>query len=92
MKTNLSDIRVVLESYATEFNLSEIEVIDKLKDYYFNKEVNKNLKQYKQGKKKVRDITKDLRISPRKFYALLERKNIMHKKYKKENTKSDQDS
>jgi hypothetical protein len=32
----------------------------------------------------VSEITKDLQISPRKFYGILEKKNIEHKKYKKE--------
>ncbi len=33
-------------------------------------------------------ITKDLKISPRKFYGILEKKNIEHKKYKKEGFKT----
>lgn len=33
------------------------------------------------------DIIKDLKISPRKFYAILEKKKIGHKKYKKEQIK-----
>ncbi|MEM5566110.1 hypothetical protein WNY78_13395 [Psychroserpens sp. AS72] len=92
MKTNLSDVKAILESYASNSNLSETEVVDKLKNYYFNKEVTKNLNLYKKGKKKVRDITKDLKISHRKFYAILESKNIAHKKYNKENKQVDQDS
>ncbi|MFD2914271.1 hypothetical protein [Psychroserpens luteus] len=90
MKTNLSDVKLVIENYTSQSKLSEMEVLDKLKDYYFNKEVNKNLKLYKKGKKKVSDITKDLKISPRKFYAILEAKNIVHKKYDKEIKKVDQ--
>jgi phage antirepressor YoqD-like protein len=42
---------------------------------------------YKKGKKKVNDITKDLGISPRKFYAILDQKKIAYKKYKKEDLK-----
>jgi len=83
MAHKLSDIKTVLESYADNSNLSEAQVLDKLKEYYFNKEVTKNLSLYKKGKKKVRDITKDLKISHRKFYAILESKNITHKKYNK---------
>nr|WP_321226441.1 hypothetical protein [uncultured Psychroserpens sp.] len=92
MKSNLSDIKSIIENYANNSNVTEIEALDKLKDYYFNKEVNKNLKLYKKGKKKVRDITKDLKISHRKFYAILESKKIAHKKYNKETTNLDQDS
>lgn len=83
MKPNLSDVKVVIENYAKEANLTESQVIDKLKTYYFNKKLNANIKLYKKGKKKVREITKDLKISPRKFYAILEKKNVQHKKYKK---------
>ncbi|WP_040279075.1 hypothetical protein [Psychroserpens damuponensis] len=86
MKTNLFDVKAIINSYAEQSNTSETEVIEQLKVYYFNKEVNKNLKLYKKGKKKVRDITKDLKISHRKFYAILEQKNIAHKKYNKANS------
>jgi len=81
MSNNLSNIKSEIETYASQANLTELEVIDKLKEYYFNKKINENLKLYKKGKKKVRDITKDLKISPRKFYAILEKKKIAHKKY-----------
>ena len=47
------------------------------KNHFFNKKVNENLKLYKKGKKKVSEITKDLKISPRKFYAILEKKKIL---------------
>tara|TARA_R110000751_G_scaffold272703_1_gene372910 strand:- start:335 stop:601 length:267 start_codon:yes stop_codon:yes gene_type:complete len=83
MKTKLSNIKAELENYASESNLTELQVVDKLKTYYFNKKVNDNLKLYKKGQKKVSDITKDLKISPRKFYAILEKKNINHTKYNK---------
>jgi len=88
MKTNLSKVKSELESYASTSNLTELQVVDKLKDYYFNKKVNENLKLYKKRKKKVREITKDLGISPRKFYAILENKNLQYKKYNK--TKKDE--
>ena len=81
--STLSNIKSEIESYKTESNLTELQIVEKLKDYYFNKQVNDNLKLYKKGKKKVSDITKDLKISPRKFYAILEKKNIQHKKYNK---------
>lgn len=81
--SNLSKIKAEIESYASESNLTEFQIIDKLNTHYFNKKVNENLKLYKKGKKKVSDITKDLKISPRKFYAILAKKKIEHKKYKK---------
>ena len=83
MDNNLSKIKLELENYAEASNLSETQVLDKLKTYYFNKEINKNIKLYKKRKKKVSDITKDLKISPRKFYAILEKKKIEHTKYNK---------
>lgn len=87
MKNNLYKVKSELENYASESNLSELQVIEKLNDYYFNKNVNDNLKLYKKGKKKVSEITRDLKISPRKFYAILEKKKIVHKKYKKSDLK-----
>ena len=83
MKKKFSDVKTELESYASESNLTELQIVEKLKDYYFNKDVKENLKLYKKGTKKVSDITKDLGISPRKFYAILQQKNIVHKKYNK---------
>jgi len=80
----LKNIKSEIESYASNSNLTELQIVEKLEKYFFNKKVNENLKLYKKGKKKVSEITKDLKISPRKFYAILENKNIEHKKYKKE--------
>lgn len=84
MKNTLSNIKLELEQYANESNLTELEVVEKLKDYYFNKKVNANLKLYKKGQKKVHEITKDLKISSRKFYAILDKKNIEYTKYNKD--------
>lgn len=81
--SSLSNIKLEIVKYASESNFTELQIVDKLEKYFFNKKVNANLKLYKKGKKKVSQITKDLKISPRKFYAILEKKNIQHKKYKK---------
>ncbi|WP_179351930.1 hypothetical protein [Winogradskyella vidalii] len=89
MKTKLSKLKTDLQSYAEEANLTELQVIEKLKDYYFNKKVTENLKYYKKGQKKVSEITKDLKISPRKFYAILKQKNIEHSTYKKSDSTQD---
>lgn len=85
--SKLKDIKSEIEKYANDSNLTALQIVDKLEKHYFNKKVNKNLKLYKKGKKKVSDITKDLKISPRKFYAILEKKKIEHKKYKKNDLK-----
>ena len=84
MKNNLTLIKAEIEKYASESNLTELQVIEKLKISFFNKKVTKNLNLYKKGKKKVSEITRDLKISPRKFYAILEKKKIEHTKYNKE--------
>ena len=76
MAKSLSNIKLEIKEYVNNTNTSELEVLEKLKAFYFNKKVNENLKLYKKGKKKVSDITKDLKISPRKFYAILEAKDI----------------
>jgi phage antirepressor YoqD-like protein len=83
MKGNLSQLKTELELYASASNMTELQVVQKLNDYYFNKKVNENLKLYKKGKKKVSEITKDLKISPRRFYAILEKKKVQHTKYNK---------
>ena len=82
--SNLSNIKSEIENYANDSNLTELQIVEKLEKHYFDKNVTENLKLYKKGKKRVSDITKDLKISPRKFYAILEKKKIGHKKYKKE--------
>ena len=82
--SNLSNIKKEIENYASNSNLTELQIVQKLKDHYFGKKVNENLKLYKKGTKKVSDITKDLKISSRKFYSILQEKKIEHKKYKKE--------
>lgn len=81
--SSLSNIKLEIEKYANESNFTELQIVEKLEKYFFNKKVNANLKLYKKGKKKVSEITKDLKISPRKFYAILEKKNIQHTKYNK---------
>lgn len=82
MRNSLSKVKLEIEDYVSKTNLTELEVIEKLKEYYFNKRVNENLKLYKKGKKKVSEITRDLKISPRRFYAILKEKNIGHIKTK----------
>ena len=82
--SNLNKIKADIEHYVNTSNLTELQIVKKLEKHFFNKKVNENLKLYKKGKKKVSDITKDLKISPRKFYAILEKKKIGHKKYNKE--------
>jgi hypothetical protein len=79
----MKHIKQAIEAYASVSGLQESKIVKKLDTHYFNKRVNENLKLYKKQKKKVSDITKDLKISPRKFYAILEKKKIAHKKYNK---------
>lgn len=83
MKTKLSDVKSEIESYASTSNVSELQVVEKLKDFYFNKKLTENINLYKKKKKKVKDITKDLKISHRKFYELLDKKNVKYTKYNK---------
>lgn len=83
MKHSITKVRSELEKYASESNLSELKVVAKLHDYYFNKKVNENIKLYKKGKKKVSEVTKELSISPRRFYRILDEKNVEYTKYNK---------
>ncbi|MBA6151211.1 hypothetical protein [Gelidibacter maritimus] len=82
--SNLKTIKSEIDNYANSSKLTGLQIVEKLEKHYFNKKVNENLKLYKKGKKKVSDITKDLKISPRKFYAILKEKKIEHKKYNKQ--------
>lgn len=84
--SSISNIREAIESYAAASGMSESKIVEKLERHYFNKRVSDNLKLYKKGKKKVSEITRDLKMSPRKFYAILEQKKIPHKKYNKNST------
>lgn len=81
--SSLSSIKAEIDAYASNSNLSELQIVERLEKFYFNKKVNENLKLYKKKKKKVSEITKDLKISPRKFYAILEKNKIQHTKYNK---------
>lgn len=58
MKNKLFKLRADVEDYATSSNKTELQVLEQLNDYYFNKKVRENLKLYKKGKKKVSDITR----------------------------------
>ncbi|NNE32684.1 MAG: hypothetical protein HKN40_09970 [Winogradskyella sp.] len=82
--SNWERIKSEIEEYTNNSHLTELQIVAKLEKFYFNKKVNENLKLYKKGKKKVSDITKDLKISPRKFYAILNKKKIEYKKYNKD--------
>jgi hypothetical protein len=79
----LNKIKTEIESYTNDSNTSELEVIEALKKYYFNKAATAEIKLYKKGKKKVAQITKDLKISHRRFYKILEDKKIEFVKYNK---------
>lgn len=81
--SSLNNIKLEIENYKKESNLSELQIIAKLEKHYFNKKVTQNLRLYKKRKKRVSDITRELGISPRRFYAILEKKNIEHRKYNK---------
>ena len=89
MKSSIKDVRAALEAYASQSNLTELQIVAKLNDYYFNKRVNENLKLYKKGTKKVKEITRDLKISHRRFYQILDKKNITYTKYNKTNQTND---
>ncbi|MBM1105645.1 hypothetical protein JQC67_05770 [Aurantibacter crassamenti] len=79
----LNKIKTEIEAFASDSKNSELEIIEALKNYYFNKAVTAEIKLYKKKKKKVAQITKDLKISHRRFYAILEDKKISFTKYNK---------
>ncbi|MGB3607690.1 MAG: hypothetical protein WA775_10445 [Psychroserpens sp.] len=83
MKQDLKKIIADIEQLSNDSKLTKLQIVEKLDAHFFNERFKENLKLYKKGQKKVSDITKDLKISPRKFYGILNKKNIPHKKYNK---------
>jgi len=53
--SNLKDIKLEIEKYANDSNLTELHIVEKLENHYFNKKVNDNLKLYKKEKKSERN-------------------------------------
>lgn len=84
----LNAIKTEIDNYALNSGKSELEIVEALKNYYFNKAVTAEIKLYKKRKKKVAQITKDLKISHRRFYKILEDKKIEFAKYNKEKQKA----
>lgn len=79
----LQQIKSEIELLTSSNNKTELEVVDALHKYYFNKAVTAEIKLYKKKKKKVAQITKDLKISHRRFYKILEDKKVEFTKYNK---------
>tara|TARA_R110000782_G_scaffold265788_1_gene359772 strand:- start:158 stop:427 length:270 start_codon:yes stop_codon:yes gene_type:complete len=79
----LQDIKSAIDLYVDDTNTSALKVVDALRKYYFNKAVTAEIKLYKKKKKKVAEITKDLKISHRRFYKILEDKKVEFTKYNK---------
>jgi len=79
----LQQIKSEIELLTSSNNKTELEVVDALRKYYFNKAVTAEIKLYKKKKKKVAQITKDLKISHRRFYKILEDKKVEFTKYNK---------
>ena len=79
----LQEIKTAIDLYVDDTNTSALKVVDALHKYYFNKAVTAEIKLYKKKKKKVAEITKDLKISHRRFYKILEDKKVEFTKYNK---------
>jgi len=79
----LQPIRFEIDQLASTSNKTELEVVEALHKYYFNKAVTAEIKLYKKKTKKVAQITKDLKISHRRFYKILEDKKVEFTKYNK---------
>ena len=79
----LQQIKTEIELLTSTSNKTELEIVDALHKYYFNNAVTAEIKLYKKKKKKVAEITKDLKISHRRFYKILEDKKVEFTKYNK---------
>ena len=79
----LQEIKSEIEQLVGTNGKTELEVVEVLHKYYFNKAVTAEIKLYKKKKKKVAQITKDLKISHRRFYKILEDKKVEFTKYNK---------
>lgn len=83
MKKNLSKIISEIENFTNKSDINELQIIEELKEYFFEKLLNSNIELYEKQKKKVSEITKELKISHRRFYAILDQRNVKYSKYKK---------
>ncbi|SIQ02118.1 hypothetical protein [Maribacter ulvicola] len=79
----LQQIKSEIDRLVSTSNKTELEVVEALQKHYFNKAVTAEIKLYKKKKKKVAQITKDLKISHRRFYKILEDKKVEFTKYNK---------
>ncbi|MDO1512850.1 hypothetical protein Q2T41_09305 [Maribacter confluentis] len=85
----LQEIKRAIDHYVETNNKTALEVVAALEKHYFNKAVTEEIKLYKKKKKKVAQITKDLKISHRRFYKILEDKKVAFTKYNKSNDNTD---
>lgn len=81
--SDLKTIKTEIDEYALNSKKAPLEIIKVLEKFYFNKAVSAEIKFYKNRTKKVTQITKELKISHRRFYKILDDKNIEYTKYKK---------
>jgi hypothetical protein len=80
----LQEIKSAIDLYVDGTNKSALEVVEALNKFYFNKAVTAEIALYKKKKKKVAQITKDLKISHRRFYKILEDKKVEFTRYNKD--------
>lgn len=86
----LQEIKTAIDHYVETNNKTALEVVAALEKHYFNKAVTAEIKLYKKKKKKVAQITKDLKISHRRFYRILEEKKVEFTKYNKSKEDADE--
>lgn len=87
MQKGLTKITSEIDKLVENSNQTALDIIYELKEQYFQKLLKKNIELYTNKKKKVADITKELKISHKRFYKILEQENVSFTKYNKNKEK-----
>ena len=87
MQKGLTKITSEIDKLVENSNHTALDIIYELKEQYFQKLLKKNIELYTNKKKKVADITKELKISHKRFYKILEQENVSFTKYNKNKEK-----
>lgn len=83
MQKGLAKITSEIDKLIENSDQTPLDIIYELKELYFQKLLKKNIELYTNKKKKVADITKELKISHKRFYKILEQENVSFTKYNK---------
>ncbi len=79
MDKKITEIISEIENFSKNSELIETQIIEELKEYFHLKKINEIVELYVNGTKKVKEICKDFKISPKTLYKALKRSKIKTK-------------